>query len=516
MVPKVNSIHKIFSKKNELYLLLFFISISVLWKAYLVSRPYQFQISQFLADDAFYYFQLARNAAEGFIFTADRINNTNGFTFLYFILTTIIAFFIDDTAEYILVVHLINTILSVIAVYFIYKALIDFHPLSRWFTILFLLFNPYMVFISLIGVDASVQFFFVAIFIYVFKNSIKNSNVSLLFCIILPLTFLARSDAVFLVCYSAFAYFLLKIEKWKELIVKISLFSFLILLPWFSMSIYYTGKIAQDSFLGISLRHRVLLDSQNLLFDSTSAINYFVKLVNVLFHSPFFLVVFLVFSIYILVAGKLKNTLKSDCLFYVALISLLTTIFYYGFIFQYRQYWYLNLPLILTACICGYLIEFVLRGGTQKYKNYMTVILLIIIVSYTGFSFNQNYNLRNKKLNFWQAQYYETAIKLHKEHPEIKKIGAFNSGIYSYFSKITVINLDGVVNSAVLPFLKEKKLDTYLKKEGIEYILDHEKGLDSSFEHFSEEKIKYKVIQRTKCYAPWGGDLLLIKLEQGL
>ena len=117
----MKSVHKIFSKKNELYFLLFFICIAVGWKAFLVSRPYQFQISQFLADDAFYYFQLARNAAEGYIFTADRINNTNGFTFLYFILTTIISFFIDDTTVFILAVHFVNTILSVIAVYIIHK-----------------------------------------------------------------------------------------------------------------------------------------------------------------------------------------------------------------------------------------------------------------------------------------------------------------------------------------------------------------------------------------------------------
>jgi len=509
----MSSINKIFSKKNEFRILLFFICIATLWKIFLISKPYQMQLSQFLADDAFYYFQLARNAAEGYIYTADRINHTNGFTFSYFILTTIIAFFIEDTAAFILVVHLVNIILSVIAVYIIYKALIDFHPFSRWFTLLFLLFNPYMVFISLMGVDASVQFFFVSLCIYIFNYSIKNSNFSLLFFIILPLTFLARTDAVFLVCYSAFAYFLLKIEKWKELIVKIPLFSFLILIPWFSMSLYYTGKIAQDSYLGISIRHRVLLENQNVLFDSTSAVNYFVKLVDILFHSPFFLLIFILFAIYILAAGKLKKSFQTDPFFYVAVLALLTTIFYYGFIFQFTQYWYFNLPLILAAGICGYLIEFMLRGGTQKYKNYMAVVLSMLVLSYTGFSFYQNYNFRNKKFNFWQAQYYETAINLHKSHPEIKKFGSFNSGIYSYFSKATVVNLDGVVNSTILPFLKERKLAEYLKQEGIEYIIDHEKGLNFSFDHLSEKKIHYKIIQRTKCYAPWGGDILLIKLE---
>ena len=52
------------------------------------------------------------------------------------------------------------------------------------------------------------------------------------------------------------------------------------------------------------------------------------------------------------------------------------------------------------------------------------------------------------------------------------KVGAWNAGIVSYFSNSNVINLDGLTNDEVLPYIKENRLFDYLQMRGINYLVD--------------------------------------------
>jgi len=59
-----------------------------------------------------------------------------------------------------------------------------------------------------------------------------------------------------------------------------------------------------------------------------------------------------------------------------------------------------------------------------------------------------------------------------KEHPLNGRVGAWNAGIIGYFAGGTVVNLDGLVNDAVIPFVRAGRLEEYLEKQGIRYIVD--------------------------------------------
>ena len=59
------------------------------------------------------------------------------------------------------------------------------------------------------------------------------------------------------------------------------------------------------------------------------------------------------------------------------------------------------------------------------------------------------------------------------------QVGAWNAGIVSYFSKSNVINLDGLTNDDVLPFIKEGRLFDYLQKRNINYLVESDTSVNN-------------------------------------
>jgi hypothetical protein len=56
-------------------------------------------------------------------------------------------------------------------------------------------------------------------------------------------------------------------------------------------------------------------------------------------------------------------------------------------------------------------------------------------------------------------------------------VGAFNSGVYTFFLRQRVVNLDGVVNPGVQPALQHRSLCSYLRKHGVRWFLDARQSL---------------------------------------
>lgn len=76
--------------------------------------------------------------------------------------------------------------------------------------------------------------------------------------------------------------------------------------------------------------------------------------------------------------------------------------------------------------------------------------------------------------------------------PEDAIVGSWNAGILSYFSKRTVVNLDGVVNSRAIEINKSRRLNEYLKERKINYIADVDSEIEKFFRLFAEDKSELK------------------------
>ena len=88
-------------------------------------------------------------------------------------------------------------------------------------------------------------------------------------------------------------------------------------------------------------------------------------------------------------------------------------------------------------------------------------------------------------------------------------IGSWNSGIIGFFSERSIINIDGLVNNSVAPYIKNDNLISYFKKYKIDYVIDYETMLTNEYYSrrggFSDrklneclEKLNLKIIQSYK------------------
>ena len=57
------------------------------------------------------------------------------------------------------------------------------------------------------------------------------------------------------------------------------------------------------------------------------------------------------------------------------------------------------------------------------------------------------------------------------------RIGAFQAGIYGWFSGRDIVNLDGKVNQDAAAALRDKRLHEYIRRQGIRYVLDGQRML---------------------------------------
>lgn len=65
----------------------------------------------------------------------------------------------------------------------------------------------------------------------------------------------------------------------------------------------------------------------------------------------------------------------------------------------------------------------------------------------------------------------ETALWLADELPQAR-VGAWNAGILSYFSRLPVTNLDGVINDEVLPYVRAGELAAYVEVRSLTHLVD--------------------------------------------
>ncbi len=60
-------------------------------------------------------------------------------------------------------------------------------------------------------------------------------------------------------------------------------------------------------------------------------------------------------------------------------------------------------------------------------------------------------------------------------------IGSWNAGIIGYYSGGHIINLDGLVNNSIYPFIKSNTVPEYWKQENIRYIVDFQNMFNPPF-----------------------------------
>jgi len=475
-----------------------FLLIAVIGTAYRLYFALHY-ISQdiLIADDAYYYFTIARNIVAGFGPTFDRLAPTNGFHPLWLLaLLPIYKFFGFSLWLPVQLALTLIAIFDLISGIVIYRILDEKgYRTQALIASAFWFLSPFTVYIGLRGLEASLA---VMLALLLFRSVAKifDSPVRLTIrAAVIPgllfgLACLARTDYLILLgvplallaTYRSIKTQSTRVIAW---LFQVGAISFVIVLPWFIWNQVVFGSITQVSGAA-KLYFRTHF---GVVFSGgfTGMLRWFVY--NVLapivipakflsgedFQSPrvSLLVILgaLILSLlpFILLHQSIRHRLTNSKLTSILILSggcIITQILLYGVIIRLYAAWYALLFYALLAVLLGIAIpEFIRLFKNRKILISAMITSLIIF----NIALHPIFLIRSMAVPMSPEQFYGATLReIANQYPDGAAIGIFNAGAIGYiaprYGKLTVINLDCLVNNQLF--------DAAKKNEYLRYITD--------------------------------------------
>lgn len=423
---------------------------------------------QVIPDDAFYYLKIAQQKTIHGFWTFDGTSLTSGFHLLYAYFLYFISLNFDLNWK---IVYLIISVLSTFSICF--SAFLISKVTYKLYGNKVAIFSiiPFFSYPVFMQSTSMMESFFVILFssltiycVCFFKNNFKNI---LLFLIIGFLGSLSRTDFGLLpgvLFVLAFLMFLFKyIEKDKVFSTLFILSGAIIGLTFVSTHNYIlTDQIGQGSamvkFYWSSLNgHDIFKPLIYLILPiiTPSTVNW----IRVLFLIVF--VSFCVYSLFIFYKNFSNKKLISN--YYLPISSfiiILGYIFFYRFNSSALQFWYVG-NLVVPFCLLYAMIFHLILKKSKKIVLYAFLFanIFFLISNTLKYSYPQ------------QELILRMSDKINEKNIE-GDIGAWNSGIMGYFTNATIVNLDGLVNNDIFPYIKNNNLFTYIRERKIDHIVD--------------------------------------------
>ncbi len=489
----INSIYT-FIKNNWLPLAI--ISVGVMIQLFFLTRSFNFLLTNIIPDDAFYYFQIARNIVTGHGSTFDGIHATNGYHPLWLlILLPIFKFFsvggtLDFTPVYLtLSLEIIcNTIAGVVMLVILsrytHKQWLKAFALMLWFL------NPFMIYEMMNGLETGLSLMLVALFFLCTLNVQKNASRKniIIASIVGGLMVLARIDNIF---FLAFFYLWLWSKDFSfnhfKKVFGFGLISLLVISPFFLWNIFGFHMLLTSASEGNTrVSHQLIVqDHGTSLFQTAKAAVYSThyQIVELLTRSgvPAGILILIGMGLgYWLI--KKQGTIETRVAYLNVELFLfagfLTNFLANSAIRWVGRPWYFVAFTIFVMIFVVWLFEQFFDALTYK------KIFISVGVAFLLFSFYVNWSKNLKNQYVLQSQMFEAAHWMNTHLPQDAVIGSFNTGIEGYFSRNRVINLDGLVNNSIGEAFKQKKIWSYIKAQKIGYISDFDIYLSYRYKSF--------------------------------
>jgi hypothetical protein len=420
---------------------------------------------KFIPDDAFYYFQLAKNFNELKIWTFDGVNLTTGFHLLYaYFLLVLYMLNYNDVFEIIRLIIIATSLTYLSAAFFLMKSTIRLLGNPGIFS-LFVFFSPIVLRQQTLVMEALFVLPMTTLCFYIYANSItetekKISTTYKILCIVLGiLVVLSRPD---LIVYPSILFFCSVIIN--KINIKINPLFFLLL-----------GSIIG---LIILLMHTCLIGS-SCIQDSVVIKNYWshtagysilptVQMMQTIFfpyQGLYKYIIVLCLSIWMLYSLYCNLEFRSKAIQYAltTILLLLVIVVIYSRNSQALMPWYAANFVVPI----GFLLAFIF-SSFPKSSN-------VTLISFAATSVYFLCSIQNTSAVKWdhQTTMMEAGISIAK-YPTDFRAGSWNAGILGYFSNGKIINIDGLVNTNIVSYVTSGKIVDYLKTEKIENIIDYE------------------------------------------
>ena len=438
----------------------------------------------FLPDDAYYYFSLARNVAEGKGPRVDTFNTTTGFQPLWGAICISAFTLIHNNTLAVLVLLLVSLLAELLTIWLLYQWMSDLALpgtaivlMTCWWAL-----SSQTMLNILNGMETSLSILFVMAVYYSLKS--RNAWITGLLC---GMAVLARTDALVLGISITLVW--LYRRQFKHILV-LWLCIFLVALPWvifvsslgktpipesgqavrlLTLSVegfpYYS--VSESIWRNPVFHWRQLLNFINFLGWNTIALYPFSLFPN--------LSAILVCLFIVLIMIHFRNV-PTIAIFLLHISGLIAaySLFVGGSWFHFR--YTTSISLLFSALIVGMFYQWVSRKQiTRIYVIFVSAGLIVLHIL-----FNPLLNSHDKGLSLTSMgqSFYDSTIWMNQTIPSTSIVGAFQTGIISYYSDFSVLNLDGKVNNAAYVALRDKTMWQYLCQREVDYVVDWPSFID--------------------------------------
>lgn len=164
-------------------------------------------------------------------------------------------------------------------------------------------------------------------------------------------------------------------------------------------------------------------------------------------------------------------------------VDAVVSVYLYAYQLRYSltRWWFVQNEIVIVVMVStlavasiSYLIRRYVSGDRK------TIIVTALLGLYLVFQaqemvrlfWSERVEYRDWRLS-WNDESYLAARWLSENLPADATVGSWNAGVLGYYAKQRVVNLDGLINSFdLLPYLREKRIADYIRKEGIQYLSD--------------------------------------------
>lgn len=491
----------------------------LVWTVLFLSAAYQvicaFQTPQFLLqhalvlDDAFYYFQVARNAADLGWVTFDGIHATSGIQMLWEGFLYLLALFFSGKMEFLQAILVLCVLFNTLAGVLLNHLGRSLYSKEGGYVAV-LIWSGYMVRLSptLMGMEYSLHVVIILCTISVWwklwtnPHSVSSKQMVIL-GVLLTLNFWTRLDSA---VYSVLIFLTVSIVLYRSLPDRKDLWKRMVLLALLpavgAVGYVILCRSLAGTFIPISglVKHHYA----SHFFDGYTWADSFPKcmdwywriqartLLNNLIPISFagtefgsrhwclllITIIAVFFAAKSIYSGRIRNPIPYRAgtflllllifgLLHVALV--VKTIGNFSYVTNHYYGWLFITWCLGAAITIPYVLSLIRPAPVRRSLAFVLLLAFFVphiwlIVLRTRAPYRPNLNNRR-----WEA-----AAWINSNLPPTARIGAWNAGVLAYFTDRTIVNLDGLTNNReYLDFLKTKQpVETYLRKEGIEYISD--------------------------------------------
>lgn len=478
----------------------------------------------FLYDDSFYAFKIAQNIAEGNGATFDGVHATNGFQPLYvFLIAPFYRLFPGDLVAPIVAALILSAVLTALSAVLLFAILRRYtgFPVALGTAALWGL-SPIVIRQSANGLETALALFFFAALVYVYLDRIRaverpRVRDLLLLGALAGLAILARVDEVFIVLVISLDYLLLLRRRRAPAralgrATLVAAAALIVYSPWLVFNAVAVGHMSQDSgkatrFLSLAYAPFFGLGSTDVItsgpdFDFLS--RHLAHSFSVLKLSPpihplyrgieriggsgnlrdvvlpaanVLGLLIIAALVYLVVFGKHRLRVRGFgevqfLLVFCAVLMAAYSFYIFG-VFFFARYYY---PVYFVACVFAGLF---VQEAVERFRGvpgFARSLAVTAFAGYLGAFALMAYNCAGRSHPMYC--FYDAAQWIESNSSPDDTIGVFQSGAVGYFSTRRVINLDGKVNRDALDALRTGRLADYLRKEGIDIVIDNKRVLE--------------------------------------